>query len=208
MLQRNKNYQKPKMQEKIWFYKILTDLPHIPKQYINQALAIVSNHNQTSADESYNRDYLPMSDRALVDLDGKKTTSRRTPRWAIGKEIENWVRDNITPEFLDTGVATSEGAGDTTGPHTDKTRSWTYMYLISKSNDQQLTKWWHEDGQPVYRDPGTYLNSFDSCKELCSVEIPMNTWVCLNVRILHSVHNIKQYRNAIHVSFPMMPFKV
>lgn len=196
------------MQDKIWYYKILTDLPHIPEQYINQALAVAANHDQTSADQSYNRDYLPVANRTLVDLDGKETTSRRTPRWAIGKEFEHWVRDNIAQDFLDAGVSISEGISDTTGPHTDKTRSWTYMYLIDKSNDQQLTKWWQEFGQAVYREPGTYLDSFDNCEELCSVELPLKTWVCLNIGILHSVHNIKQYRNAIHVSLPGMPFKV
>ena len=196
------------MQAKIWFYKILTDLPYIPEQYINQALAVAVNHNQTSAEQSYNRDYLPVADRELIDLAGNKTTSRRTPRWAISKEFENWVRDNIATDFLDTGVSISEGTSDTTGPHTDKTRSWTYMYLIDKSNDGQLTKWWQENDHPVYRDPGTYLNEFSNCTELCSVEIPLRTWVCLNIGILHSIHNIKQYRNAVHVSLSSVPFEV
>jgi hypothetical protein len=190
-----------------WCYKYM-DFPPIPDRFIQEALAIA--HDEQASDVSHANDtaWLPKPNRTIY-VDGKPTKSRRTPRWDLSADFSDWVRQNICEDFIDAAVSISQGDPDatTTGVHTDGVRHYTMIYLIEKSNDGQKTMWWQEQGHPVQRtERSYYLESWDTVTKLAEVEYPMFTWICMNVGILHSIHNIQGYRIAIHVSLPYDPF--
>jgi len=191
-----------------WYYRIYNDLPKIPQKFIDQALSIVSDPNRVAPEASNNGNYLPQSNRPLILPDGTETTSRRTPRWPISDEFNQWVRENIVSNFKDAGVSISEGISEVTGPHTDGMRQHNLIYLIDQSNSDQSTHWWQENGFSTVRKERSHTpTDMRTLSEKMSATFPMHTWVSMKIDILHSIHNIKGRRVSIQISFEDDPFE-
>jgi len=190
-----------------WYYQYL-DLPKVPDQFVQEALALAHNSEKNKLENSNDLDVLPVYNRTIY-IDGKPAKSRMTPRWDLSQEFVNWVRDNICEEFIDVAVSISKGDPDAvnTGVHTDNVRHYTLIYLLETSNDDQITAWWQEPGFPIQRsERGYYKESWDSLVPLEKVVFPKFTWLVFNAGILHSIRNIYGHRIAIHVSLPYDPF--
>lgn len=187
--------------ENIWYYRYL-DLPKIPQRFVEEAKAILQDERSDPIN-SYSLGAVNHQWFRKLDDYGTEITSRSVIRFKINTDFENWIRENISKDFVDAGVAPSckeNETDDTLGAHTDTTRNYLLLYLFDTSNEGQTTAWWQENGYPIVREKNIYNNVFSSMTKLEETVFEKDRWVLMNATILHSVHNIKGYRNAIHVS--------
>jgi hypothetical protein len=192
-----------------WYYRIYNDLPKIPQKFVDQAMLIAYNTLRVAPEKSNNGDYLPTANRPLTLPDGTETVSRRTPRWKISDEFEQWVQENISADFNDAGVSISEGDSDVTGPHTDGTRQYNLLYLIDQSNTDQHTCWWQEHGHSIIREERSlWIRDMRNLENKMCIEFPLNTWASMKIDILHSIHNIQGKRISIQISFNNDPYEL
>jgi hypothetical protein len=184
-----------------WYYQYL-DLPPIPEEFIREAQSILADERSDPIN-SYSLGAVNHQMFRKLDLNGEEITSRSVIRFRINTEFEDWIQANIVSDYVDVGVAPSarENPQDhTLGAHTDTTRNYLLLYIFDTSNQGQRTAWWQERGHPVVRERNIYNNVFDTMTKLAETEFEMRRWVLMNATILHSVHNVQGYRNAIHVS--------
>lgn len=184
-----------------WYYEYL-DLPPIPREFIEEAQAILKDERSDPIN-SYSLGAVNHQMFRKLVVNGEEITSRSVIRFKINSEFEDWVRANIANDYVDVGVAPSareNDTDDTLGAHTDTTRNYLLLYLFDTSNKGQLTRWWQERGYPIVRARNTYNNVFATMTLLEETEFERGQWVLMNATILHSVHNVQGYRNAIHVS--------
>ena len=200
----------------IWTYKLLPDLPAPPGEFIDKI-----DMNWTPPAEDINKyvlgqntgvdsKYLAVSpDRKSITWYGRQhegVTHRRIP---LGKDWEQWVRENIHSEFSDTGI--SYANGDITRPtstaHTDFTRNFTLIYLIDAGGPLAELAIWRAIGQPLLWDQ--HMNFSDNKNLINLAVLPGNPgmWYILNAKILHSVENLIRPRIGFQVSFINEPFK-
>lgn len=190
-------------------YKLMNHLPPVPERFIQQALDIAESKNQEIiSGHSLNnlREY-----RREIKKHGKVHIVRNNFRYPLGKEITQWIRENICETFIDVGVSTStseHGESDLQSPHTDHTRGYGLLYIIASSNTDQNTVFWQELGHPVHRERKLVPYVLDNLVQIDSVRIPLKTWYYLDGSILHSVENIKSHRIAIQVSFETDPLGI
>ena len=207
----------------------MQDFPTVPTQFVDRALSTASNW-QGHLDLLVNRPSITfknqeskfapppssnLASKPYVEFDGKIVSGRQQPRFCIGDDWEQWVRDNITDQFTDTGVSTSVATNDQNYDdshagtlHTDGVRKFCLFYILKKSNDDQWTRWYKPKNGPLISNlsvngvAGQYLSlnqeEFVLVDEIC---MPVNTWIYTDVRILHQAQNHQGQRIAIHVSF-------
>jgi hypothetical protein len=200
--------------EKIWYYQYL-DLPKIPEKFIDEAKTILKDEKikRKQALQSLSSSWTQKFDPEKKEISygmfrkmndhGKTITSRSVVRFSVNVEFESWIRKNIVNDFIDASIAPSYNQNEedqVLGPHTDTTRDYLLVYLFDTSNTDQKTVWWQENGHPVVREYNISTNDFESMTKLEELEIEKERWILLNARILHSVHNINGYRDAIQIS--------
>jgi len=190
-----------------WFYYKYLDLPKVPEHIVDAALEFARDPERCSPEKSLK--YSPEKNIVRtywfrpVDVFGQTHPSRSVIRFNFGDQFEEWVRQNITSDFLDASLACSmskDGDGTVTGMHTDTTRNYLLMYVIEKTNDDQKTIWWQERGHPVVRENDLQVDHFNTVDSIAETVYEKCRWVLMNANILHSVHNIKGNRFALHVS--------
>jgi hypothetical protein len=120
--------------------------------------------------------------------------------------FDQWVKDNITLDFVDAGVnytlITEKPEGlecFSTGAHTDTTRNFALIYLLESGGPDVQTVFYQEINQPLLRRPRTYGEDLTKLIMLDQIKIPLHTWVILDSRILHSVENLTRNRVAFQV---------
>lgn len=192
-----------------WFYYKKLDLPQVPQHIVDQALELAHDPERCVPEKSLK--YTPEKNIVRtywfrpIDVFGDTHPSRSVIRFGVGNEFAEWVKENITDDFLDASLACSMSATpefkDTvTGMHTDTTRSYLLMYIIEKSNDDQKTVWWQERGHPVVRENDLQIDHFNTVDPIEETVFEKHQWVIMNARILHSIHNMQGNRFALHVS--------
>lgn len=197
-----------------WFYRYL-ELPKIPDEFQIAAKKQIENEQcEWSALPELNHPLwekkLDLDEKQIsypmfrkIDYYGKEVSSRSVLRYKISKDFETWIKQNICSNFLDASIAPYHKINDNDdilGVHTDTTRDYLLFYLLEKSNDDQITAWWQERGFPIVRERNAFTNDFNSLDKLSEVMIEKERWIVINARILHSVHNILGYRNAVQIS--------
>ncbi len=186
-----------------WNYKILKNCPHPPQKFID--LASTGNCSlfgpqPPSAEYALGKN--PRIGRKIV-LPGKTDPelSVRTPRYLLGEEFDQWLRENVLTKFGETVVAISyPGNGGSFGPHTDRWRNYTLIYTVDPGGDDVRTTFWKEKFYPTIRDRGTFINKYSNLVEIDSVTMKSGQWVILESRVLHSVEKIKNVRINFQIS--------
>lgn len=184
-----------------WYYEYL-DLPPIPEEFIREAQSILTDERSDPIN-SYSLGAVNHQMFRKLNLYGEEITSRSVIRFRINSQFEAWIRTNIVSDYVDVGVAPSareNDTDDTLGAHSDTTRNYLLLYLFDTSNKGQITRWWQEQGKPIVRERNTYNNVFATMTLLEETEFEITRWVLMNATVLHSVHNVQGYRNAVHVS--------
>jgi len=184
-------------------------LPRVPDHFVQQALDIAHGvdpsvgfpKEKNLVGTSYNEDY---KNRKLL-LDGKLYNSRHGERYPLSAEWEQWVRDNIAANFVETGVSLSVGV-DTHihGPHCDTPVKWKLYYLLERGGDDAWTMFYKQKNKPIiqYGELGkpVHATDFNDVEELERVQWPMHQWVILDPNVMHAVTGITGARIMFAVS--------
>ena len=198
----------------------MPDLPAVPKHLIEQALSITDNFKSNLDKLVSDRTALEPEQGYYIDDDGKKYTNRSGLQLDIGKEWQQWLTENVSSQWRNTGVSVSwfnavEGLNDSKSAsfHTDGERNFCLFYIIKKDNDDQWTKWYRPTTGPLVHDKKmVYYNKLIKQGELFTigdekfelideVVMPLYTLIYTDVRILHQAGNHLGQRIGIQVSF-------
>jgi len=192
--------------ENLFYYRYL-DLPTVPQHIVDSALRFAHDPEKCNARACKTSSPVRQKDRALwfrtLDVFGQLQHSVSVLRFDFDFEFEKWVKDNIVSDFLDASLACAVRTHEedsVIGIHTDTTRDYLLMYLLQTSNDNQTSFWWQEQGQSVIRQNDIQINHFHTVKPVVETVLQKNKWVLLNPNVLHSVHNVRGHRIALHVS--------
>jgi hypothetical protein len=90
------------------------------------------------------------------------------------------------------------------------------IYLLENGGPQHKTVWYREKtGAPVLQLVNTAAGEYPTENNLCAdyslleeigmVNLPLNTWILGNAKILHSVENIPGVRTAIQMGTNVFP---
>lgn len=189
-------------------YEIMSHLPPVPDQFIQEALGNVKG---TPVRKLYAvapgiEDY---KFRNLTLANGEKVMSVTSLRYSMSNEYELWIRKNIKDGNIILGVNQHNLNSNTMGPHVDDVNSELMCFLIQEGGNNVETVWWQEKGHPAqrldkiptfdYYDPA--VNDYTSLVEISRVRIPMGAWVRMNTTILHSVENINSTRTMLTIRY-------
>ncbi len=198
----------------IWTYKLLRDLPPPPERFVKA----VDLNWQPDADniESYRKgnnqaqgDYLATAPvRDNIQWYGRRhqgVTHRRRP---MGSDWEQWVRDNIWADFIDTGISYADGAPDrpTSAAHTDGSRDFSLIYSIDPGGPQAELAIWRHLGSPILWDRHVCFTSTDDLVNLAVLPGNPGCWYLVNSKILHSTENLVRNRVGFQVSLAYDPW--
>jgi len=213
-------------------YSKTFDFPPMPDHLVKQALAIVQDqsnsyifHNAGSFDLVYRKSrsitqdqsescIFPANAPLLKDATGVDLPVLVYNAYWVSPDIFDWVASNI-PVQLPSNIEDRKIAIQTFrpmnqltsyAPHTDGPRGqYVLNYQIDTGGDNALTKWYHEAGHSLVREPGLCLPSFQNLKEVHSEQIAQGTWWCLHSRILHSVVNVERPRISLSIGLDSSP---
>lgn len=122
------------------------------------------------------------------------------------ENVMQWVKDNITEDVKDLRYCFTIPNRSSLGPHCDLTRSVALIYLLQSGGENHRTVFWKERNQnELIRPLGYHINDYSQIDEIASITLPVNTWMIINARLLHSVENIPLGRKAIHISLDEVP---
>jgi len=196
---------------KIKCHHVMPDLPALPKHLVEQALSVAHDWQNNLG--------------ALITNIISVTPSkfRNSPKFLVSKEMDLWISQNISDQYIDVAVAVAHSIpstnGDKTEPqesvlHNDTQRKFCLFYLIEKGNADQWTRWCRLKQGPLIPDRekisyamqkntadqivSTNGDEFELLDQVC---MPLHTWVYTDVRVLHQAGNHLGERIAIHVSF-------
>ena len=181
-------------------------LPKIPEHFVQLGMDKInapSEENQNFKLSITTQEYM---DRKIIQ-NGREINSKCQINFHLGKEWESWVRENIHPNFEETGIRLSVGDSTTAGPHVDNPGKLRFYYLIDRGGEAAETIWYMKPGKPIIFDADSwnkpYPYSYDNVDELVPIDrayFPLNTWILFNGYILHGVNNVTCTRINFNVS--------
>lgn len=179
----------------------LLNCPQPPQQFIDLALTMDPEQWGSKSASNY---YKPTKDpiaRRKLNKNGTEPRSIRMPRFDMPPEFAQWVRDNITDKFQEASVVLSDVGNDGgLGPHTDRRRDYSLMYVIKSGGPDVRTYFWHQQGQELIRNRFTFIDDYDTLDLVDEANFVEGKWFIMNNRILHSVEHIQDRRLAFQIS--------
>lgn len=177
------------------FYKLMSELPRPPQHFFDAVIIDPDNLPSRS----------PYHDIVVryVTRDGKKFMASPLVRTTFSDEFEQWVRDNITPKFLDAGVSYRHFNSDTSGAHTDNTRDFVLSYNITNGGPNCGIAYWknkERENESLMQHRGIQHLNFDNLEKIDELQGPDESWFLLATNILHSVENIEGPRVQFQIS--------
>jgi hypothetical protein len=202
-------------------YEILDQLPTVPDHLVEYALSVAHESKRNWYDLEKRPPVINTGGSGIVwatkvveDHDGTTMVTRSNPRFALNNEWNQWVQDNITSEFCETGVSVSlmPNADDVetriTQPHTDTAREFVLIYVIQKGNEDQYTEFYQETGKDVYREFHARPKRLADLTVIDKVSVPLHKWLYMDARVLHTAVNVYGDRISLMVSLLKDPFNV
>lgn len=188
-------------------------IPPVPQHFVDRALDMVHSPDfQNEISNHYNKspNSHKFEERKLLK-DGKEINTLCLRGKRLGDDWEQWVRENIISEFVNTGVRIALGENTTVhGAHAD---TWTgdptratckFYYLLEDGGDNVETIFYKEKNQPLERKstpqhPVT-IYDYSTIEEIERFKIPLNQWILLNTNVLHGVENVTGKRTHLTVT--------
>ena len=202
-------------------YHIMEQLPAVPEHLVQEALDLAHEYHRRWYDPANRPPVVNAGGNGIVfgtkivyDQNNNPIVTRSNPRFPLSEEWNTWVRDNIAPVVVETGVSVgvmpraSDEPTDMGGPHTDTTRNFALLYPIEKGNDDQWTTFFQEIGEDVYRPYNCRPDRLANLQVIDRVAAPLHKWTMLDGRILHGQNNIQKSRICLQVSLATDPFGV
>lgn len=126
--------------------------------------------------------------------------------YILDQRCLDWCRQNIHQTVIDARYSSTRPGLPRSGPHTDRTRNFTMLYLLRTGGPDHRTVFYQQlGGYPVVRESKIRVNHYDDLLEIESVQIPLQTWTMFNSSVIHSVENISQGRDSIQLNLDIIP---
>jgi hypothetical protein len=170
-------------------------------QQVGFVLPAVGNAQRTAAAYDY-------PNRMLTNANGDVSQPASVYTYMITGAGLAWAKRTISTHATDLRYTftTPEKTRDKLGPHCDRSRWYSLIYLLDSGGDNHYTAFYKEKNQNLLeRDFGYHVDNYTQLDEIYRLQIPLKRWVLLNTRILHSAENITGTRISYHVSFGEFP---
>jgi hypothetical protein len=186
-------------QDKILLWGKL-DVPPAPPWIIDEAMALVAydEHTTVCMNSQYGDSY------KFRDLykDGKVYKAAFNNCRYLSQLAYKWVLDNVDLKTKDIRVSFTLPGLERCGPHIDGTRDYTLMYVIKNGGADNETVFWKENNVDELIRPLRYrVDDYKDVERIGGIQLPLNTWILLNSRVLHSVENIGEGRISVQCAF-------
>lgn len=183
---------------------VLNSSKEFSERYAEQVgfvLPAVGNSQRTAAAYDY-------PNRTLINANGDISQPASIYTYMITGAGFDWARKTISSDATDMRYtfSTPEKSRDRLGPHCDRSRWYSLIFLLDAGGDNHYTAFYKEKNQNLLeRDFGYHVDNYNQLDEIHRLKIPLKRWVLLNTRILHSAENITGTRIAFHISFGAFP---
>ena len=122
-----------------WTHRLVNFLQP-PQQFVELALAADPSLYKSRAQHNYykaGKD--PHAVRHLTQQE-HNIEMVRIPRYIVGDQFDQWVKDNVVNNFMEATVAISHpGNSGSLGPHTDRVRNFVLIYVMQTGGDRVRT---------------------------------------------------------------------
>lgn len=180
-----------------FFCQKLPTIPAPPRQFVDQALAgdFQFQENQGAYKKTITRE--------LKNWKGMSYTAPRIMRGKFNDEFVQWVKDNISKDFKDAGIAMFGGDDKhpSCGAHTDLTRDYVLIYNVDQGGPDAELTFWKEKGHPAIRERSAQGTTTENLEMLTSVRDLEGMWYLVDTRVLHSIENVIRPRINFQISF-------
>jgi hypothetical protein len=190
---------------KKYTYKLLHDLPAVPEHFVQEALELTVSQPNVQQKNTTLPSYYPEFKQRVLSVNGQTTQTAHNKRFILSEEFQEWVRTNISSEFVEASVAITNSLRDGLpvnihGAHTDWSRNLVLMYLLETGGDNCQTVFYQEKDRPIWReDVGCFVTDYDLLTEIDAITIPKGTWCVFDTTVLHGVLNLESDRIAVQV---------
>ena len=176
----------------------LIDAPAPPDWLIEHAYQVLNAGSPTQATmNNWGSEYTA---RSLIK-DGENYSNAFNHSCFLNEQSLGWIRDNIGISAKDVRITFTTPGLERCGPHIDRTREFTLMFLLEPGGPDHCTVFYREPGHELIRPKGYHVDDYQSVDEIFKVQQIVNQWNLVNATVLHSVENITQGRRSIQVSF-------
>ena len=181
----------------------LDTLPTVPQHFVDRAIQLAKQGGENLCAKDYTQSGYLSRDIKLTD--GTVTKTRHVESYAMGDDWEQWVRENIISEFLETGVRSSIGFNAAVhGAHVDAPTKWKFFYLLEEGGDNVITTFYLESGDTAVRqstpDNLVFSSDYSNLIPIEPVHIPVGKWIFFDTRVMHGVENMIGDRTMLVVS--------
>jgi hypothetical protein len=173
--------------------------PAAPQWMIDEAMACFSHDQYTIA--CMNSQHGDSSKIRDLHKDGNVYETAYNHCQYLSQLAYKWVLDNVGLKAKDTRIGFTVPGLERAGPHTDRARDYTLIHLIKNGGVDHETVFWKEKNvDELIRPLRHNVNDYNHVERIGGIQIPLNTWILLNSRVLHSVENIGEGRISIQCS--------
>lgn len=190
----------------------MTGLPSVPQHFVDRAFDIVKDPNfksEISGHYNKNSNSHSFEERKLL-IDGKEINTMCLRGKRLGDDWEQWVKENVVSNFVNTGVRISLGEDTSVhGAHADQwagdppRATYKFYYLLDAGGDSVETIFYQEKNQPFERistkQNPVVIYDYSTIEEIERFKIPLNQWILLNTNIIHGVENITGLRTHLTI---------
>jgi hypothetical protein len=136
----------------------------------------------------------------VVKRNGGTLQSDHYNRYEIDSDLETWVKQNITDNYCNIGLAKMSD-GPVNLPHTDTTREYTLLYLFETGGPAVETKFWRFSSGAITNCLDFRPADCDQLELLDSIILDPHQWYLLDARTIHSVENKVSDRVSLQLGF-------
>ena len=190
-------------------YQILDHLPRIPEDLLQRALDQL---NFEDFDRALKNNYLRPQYRGLIKYikNGQEHVAKRILKAPVIPELEQWITDNITWNYLkiEWGKTMEDDTswGDCHPPHTDRNRNYTLVYNVWPGGPDHYTAYYLPKDRSIKVDYCMCFDNYDELDEIARFQAPLHTWTLLNAQMIHSIECVPDTRLSIQVGMSSNPF--
>lgn len=119
----------------------------------------------------------------------------------MNDESLEWAKKYVTAQTKDVRSVNTTPGRYRNGPHTDRSRDFTIIYLLESGGDDHETVFYKERGQDqLVRPRATHVDDYNNVEKIASFKLAVNRWNIVQGLVLHSIENIPEGRFSIQLS--------
>lgn len=176
----------------------LIDAPGPPQWLLAEAAQFVNQGNPTQATlNNWREDFTARP----LHLAGVAYKNAFNHSCFLSDRSLSWTRSSITPLAKDIRITFTQPGLERCGPHVDRTRDYTLMYLLKTGGQDHSTVFYREKNQQVLiRERAYHVDDYDCVERIAHVQQTTGHWNLVQSRVLHSIENIQDGRVSIQIS--------